>query len=109
MEKARKRFIKCGFTKNGKQLWLDKETGKRSIAEEDREHLGYPDEVREQALKLYLEGSGLRSIARFLGCSHGSVINWMRAAAKRLKPLATTLLEQSKTGIAELDEMWHFF
>ena len=112
MEKARKkgkRFVKSGFSPNGKQLWLDRETGKRSIADEEREHRGHTEDVREQALKLYLEGLGLRSIGRFLSCSHASVINWVRAAAAKLPPLSATLLEESKVGVAELDEMWHFF
>ena len=110
MEKANKnekKIIKCGFSPKGKQLYKDKETGKRFIV--DKEHRGFSNEVREQALQLHLEGMGLRSIARFLSCSHASVINWIRTAASKLKPLSTTLLDESKEGIVELDEMWHYF
>jgi transposase-like protein len=112
MEKTRKsenKFVKCGFSPNGKQLWKNKETGKRSIADEDRAKRGFGDATKKFAVKMYLEGTGLRSIGRLLRCSHASVINWVRAAGKRLPPLSSTLMEKSKVGIAELDEMWHFF
>lgn len=112
MEKANKnekKFTKSGFSPNGKQMYLNKETGKRSIADEDRSHRGHSEEVREQALVLHLEGVGLRSIGRVLHCSHASVINWIRAAADKLTPLSETLIDASKVGVAELDEMWHYF
>ena len=112
MEKARKkekRFIKSGFSPKGKQLYKDKETGKRFIMGKDKEHRGFSEEVREQALALHLEGVGLRSIGRILKCSHASIINWIRTAARKLPPLTATLLEDSKIGVAEIDEMWHFY
>jgi transposase-like protein len=107
--KSEKRIIKSGFSPNGKQMYKDKVTGRRFIADEDRTLKGYPEEKREEALSLHLEGVGLRSIGRFIGCSHASVINWIRTAAKRLEPLSETLLDESKKGIVEMDEMWHYF
>ena len=106
--KTEKKIIKCGFTANGKQMFKNKKTGKRFIADKEREHLGHTEEFREQALELYLEGMGLRSIGRYLGCCAASVINWIRAASARLQPLSTPLLDESKIGIVELDEMWHY-
>ena len=111
MKKARKKenkIIKSGFSPNGKQMFKNKKTGKRFIADDNRDHRGHPEKLREQALELYLEGVGLRSIGRYLGCVHGTVITWIRAASARLQPLSTTLLDESKIGVVELDEMWHF-
>jgi len=38
-------------------------------------------EKKEQALQLYLEGLGLRSIGRYLNVSHVSILNWILKAA----------------------------
>jgi transposase len=40
---------------------------------------GKPMEVRQQALKLYLEGLGYRAIGRELNVSNVTVLNWVRA------------------------------
>jgi transposase-like protein len=37
-----------------------------------------PTSIKRQALQLYLEGLGFRSIGRFLGVSHVSVQKWIR-------------------------------
>ncbi len=38
---------------------------------------GYDEEVRLQALTLYLEGNSLREIGRLLDVNHQSVANWI--------------------------------
>ena len=40
------------------------------------QHRGKSPYVKRQALELYLEGLGFRSIGRFLQCSHVAVYNW---------------------------------
>lgn len=47
---------------------------------------GYNEEVRFQALQLYLEGRSMREVARQLGVNHQSVANWMAAYARYLPP-----------------------
>jgi transposase-like protein len=56
---------------------------------------------RRQALQLYLEGLGLRSIGRFLGVSHVAAYRWIRAHGEALEGL------KSEAGIevVEMDEM----
>jgi transposase-like protein len=56
---------------------------------------------KKQALQLYLEGLGFRSIGRFLGVSHVAVYRWIRAHGEALDEL------RSETGIevVEMDEM----
>ena len=47
---------------------------------------GYDEEVRFQALQLYLEGCSMREIGRRLDVHHQSVANWMAAYARYLPP-----------------------
>jgi transposase-like protein len=41
--------------------------------------LGYSDEVKREAVRLYLEGTNFRRIGRILGVNHQPVINWVNA------------------------------
>ena len=41
--------------------------------------------VKRQALQLYLEGLGFRSIGRFLGVSHVSVQKWIKKFGQELE------------------------
>jgi transposase-like protein len=43
--------------------------------------LGYAEEIRRQALKMYVDGLNFRRIGRLLGVHHQTVINWVNAAA----------------------------
>jgi transposase-like protein len=47
---------------------------------------GYDEEVRFQALQLYLEGLSMRQIARLLEVNHQSVANWMQDYTRYLPP-----------------------
>ncbi|OAV70329.1 Transposase [Bacteroidales bacterium Barb6] len=58
--------------------------------------------MKKQALRLYLEGSGFRSIGRLLGVSNVSVLNWIRKFGKETQELN---LESKETGTVEVDEM----
>ena len=57
--------------------------------------------VKRQALQLYLEGLGFRSIGRFLGVSHVSVQKWIKKFGQELEDLKS----ENKLSIVELDEM----
>jgi transposase len=62
----------------------------------------YSEEVKRQALALYLEGLGFRSIGRRLNCSHVAVYQWIKRYGEqaRLEALPTTELD-----VVEMDEM----
>ena len=47
---------------------------------------GYEEEVRFQALQLFLEGHSMREIGRVLDVNHQSVANWIKAYARYLPP-----------------------
>ena len=57
--------------------------------------------TRRQALELYLEGLGFRSIGRVLNFSNVSILNWIRAFGKSLPSLKTNNTVQ----VMEIDEM----
>ena len=46
-----------------------------------------PNSLKKQALHLYLEGLGFRSIGRILGVSNVSVLNWIRDLGKKVQEL----------------------
>ncbi|CEG13956.1 hypothetical protein MSIBF_A780002 [groundwater metagenome] len=48
------------------------------------EHIGKSDNYKRDALILYLEGLGFRSIGRFLKVSHVAVFNWIKKFGKQL-------------------------
>jgi len=57
--------------------------------------------VKRQALQLYLEGLGFRSIGRFLGISHVSVQKWIKKFGQELEDLKS----ENEISIVELDEL----
>jgi hypothetical protein len=61
-----------------------------------------PKFLKKQALHLYLEGLGFRSIGRFLGVSNVSVFNWIRSFGKEVEKLNT---ESQEIEMVEVDEM----
>jgi transposase-like protein len=58
-------------------------------------------EQKRQALELYLEGLGFRSIGRVLRFSHVAVFNWIKEFGKKLE----TLKSDGQIKIVEMDEM----
>ena len=57
--------------------------------------------VKRQALQLYLEGLGFRSIGRLLGVSHVSVQNWIKKFGQDLEDLKS----ENGVAIVKLDEI----
>jgi len=65
------------------------------------QHLGISPEIKRQALQLYLEGLGFRSIGRFLKCSHVAVYNWIKAHGESIEAIRST----AGVDVVEMDEM----
>jgi transposase-like protein len=65
---------------------------------------GYGNEMRRQALQLYVDGMNLRRIGRQLGIHHRTVSLWIKASAARLPDAPVP--EEVKT--AEMDELFTF-
>ena len=65
------------------------------------QHRGKGPAVKRQALELYLEGLGFRSIGRLLKCSHVTVYNWIKAFGEA----AEEIRSESALEVVEIDEM----
>ena len=57
--------------------------------------------TKRQALELYLEGLGFRSIGRLLKFSNVSILNWIKAFGKQLP----TIRNEKAVQVMEMDEM----
>ena len=97
---------KCGSadcTKDGivkaRQRYRCKSCGFRHTVQ----HRGISPETKRQALQLYLEGLGFRSIGRFLKCSHVSVYNWIKAHGEPIAAIRSAA--GVDVDVVELDEM----
>lgn len=88
--------VKDGIVK-GKQRRKCKSCGYRHTVR----YRGASPVKKRQALELYLEGLGFRSIGRFLKCSHTSVCNWIEAFGKRIGDVRS----DSPLDVVEMDEM----
>jgi len=93
---------KAGKTKAGSQRYRCMHCGKKYTPEPKEQ--GYPDENRQQAMHMYVDGLGFRKIGRHLGIHHRTVAMWVKAQAALLpKP---PMPEHVDT--AEMDEMFTF-
>jgi transposase-like protein len=91
-----KSFCKDGIV-NRKQRYLCKDCKYRFTVE----NVGKPEKVKRDALILYLEGLGFRSIGRFLKVSHVTVFNWIKSFGNDLCELRST----GEIEVVEIDEM----
>lgn len=57
--------------------------------------------VKRQALQLYLEGLGFRSISRILDFSNVTILNWIRSFGEQLD----SIRNNNPAEVMELDEM----
>jgi transposase len=91
-----KNFRKDGIVKS-KQRYFCKDCKHRFTVEQ----IGKPNSVKRDALILYLEGLGFRSIGRFLNVSHVAVFNWIKSFGEKLEGFRNT----EAIEVIELDEM----
>ena len=91
--------VKSGKIKD-RQRYKCKECGCNYIVE--IKSTARPLSQKKQALHLYLEGLGFRSIGRYLGVSNVSVLNWIRDFGKKVQDLHDT---SQKIEMVEVDEM----
>ena len=67
--------------------------------------LGYGEEVKREAVRLYLEGTNFRRIGRVLGVNHQSVINWVNSYHASLPPARRPV---AYPETLEVDELFTF-
>ncbi len=66
---------------------------------------GYSEEVREKAVRLYVEGNNFRRIGRLLNVNHQSVVNWVNSYHAKVKDKAVV---PANSEAIEMDELWTF-
>jgi len=91
--------VKAGLTASGSQRYQCQNCQRKHTPEPKQQ--GYPDQMRQQALRLYVDGMNLRRIARHLGVVHQTVANWVKAHAATLsdvppQPETITIIEQDE-------------
>ena len=96
--------VKVGHNTSGSQRYLCRSCGHK-YTPEPTVH-GYEEAMRQQALRLYVDGVNLRRIGRILGMSYQSVANWVKAAAQEVPMLPPA--PQTAIQVAELDEVYTF-
>ncbi|MCF6252093.1 MAG: hypothetical protein L3J75_12595 [Methylococcaceae bacterium] len=67
-------------------------------------YLGKSSGIKRQALQLFLEGFGFRSIGRFHNCSHVAIYNWIMPHGEAIELLRS----YKNIDVVELYEM-HIF
>ncbi|MCA1565720.1 MAG: hypothetical protein LC803_08805 [Acidobacteria bacterium] len=67
--------------------------------------LGYPEETKREAVRLYLEGTNFRRIGRILSVNHQSVVNWVNAYHAALPEAEPS---PSTPAVVELDKLFTF-
>ena len=90
------KFCKDGIVKH-KQRFKCKDCNFRFTVE----FIGKPELLKRNALILYLEGLGFRSIGRYLKISHVSVYNWIKGYGEKLDELRSS----EEIEVVEIDEM----
>jgi transposase-like protein len=99
---ASEKQVKAGKHASGSQRWKC-QICQRRYTPEPSEH-GYPDAIRQQAVKMAVDGLNYRRIGRLLGVDHKSVINWVNAYSQQLPPAPVP----DDVNNAELDELFTF-
>jgi len=96
--------IKVGKNDSGSQRYRCR-VCQRRYTPEPKEN-GYPDGLRQQAVKLYADGVSFRRIARHLGVDHVTVMLWVKAHTDQLP--AAALPAEKPLHIVEMDELYSF-
>jgi hypothetical protein len=100
-----KLYIKMGFTRKGKQIYQHKITKKYTV---ENKKLPVPQEVKDFAVEMYLEGLGFQAIGRLLHFSQMSIMRWVKAASQALDNTTDIFSEITDESVVQMDEMWHF-
>jgi transposase-like protein len=95
--------VKAGYTEAGSQRYQCQHCGRKYTPEPKQQ--GYPEELRQQAIRWYVDGMNLRRIARHLGVVHQTVANWVQAYAAELPD---TPPQPDTVTVVEQDELYTF-
>lgn len=66
---------------------------------------GYSDDIKQQCLRMYVNGMGLRGIERVTGVHHTTVIYWVKQVGEHLRDAYDP---EAVPQVGELDELETF-
>ncbi|MDO4504039.1 MAG: transposase [Clostridia bacterium] len=101
--KIEKEQIKAGKTKAGSQNYKCKVCGK--VYTPNPKERNYSEEVKKQAIKLYMEGNSVRAVGRILGISKNICLYWIKKYAKKIQPKNRA---NERVEVIEMDELYSF-
>jgi transposase-like protein len=90
--------------KTGKQNHICVDCGRQFVVRNETPY-GYSDEVKQNCLKMYVNGMGLRAIERVTGVHHTTVITWIKQVGKHLPD---AYAPETIPQVGELDELQTF-
>ena len=94
---------KAGKTKAGSQKYKCKHCGK--VYTPNPKGRNYSEEVKKQAIKLYMEGNSGRAVGRILGISKNICLYWIKKYAKKIQQKNR---ENERVEVIEMDELYSF-
>ena len=65
----------------------------------------YPEELKDRAIELYMEGNSGRTVGRLLTISKNMCLRWIRQKAKKIKPKDRS---NERVEVIEMDELFSF-
>lgn len=90
--------------KKGKQNYICVDCG-RQFLDCYQTHQGYAPEIKQECLKMYVNGMGFRAIERVKGVHHTTIINWVKQVGALLP---TAYDPEIIPEVGELDELETF-
>ena len=99
----RERQNKQGKTKAGSQKYLCRDCKRVYTPEPKRRE--YSEEIKRQAIKLYLEGNSGLVVSRILGISKNMCLYWVKKYTKKIKPKKVF---NERVEVIEMDELYSF-
>ena len=91
--------VKVGRNESGTQRYLCQRCRRKYTPEPKAP--GYPDAIRRQAVRLYVDGLNLRRIARQLGVVHQTAANWVAAHATTLPDTPPMAVHRGRIDLLE--------
>jgi len=86
--------------RSGKQSFICKDCRRQFL--DSYTQVGYPPEVKQLCIKMYLNGLGFRAIERITGINHNSVIGWVKQTAQQLPEAPPAEVIPEATQVDEL-------
>ena len=95
--------IKAGKTRAESQIYKCKHCGK-TYTQKPKERK-YSEEIKRQAIKLYMEGNSRRAVGRILGISKNTCLYWIRKYAKKIEEKKVS---NERVKVIEMDELYTY-